>query len=95
MADKNSLFYTYQEMIRLRKEHPLIVWGDFELLETVDEVISFIVPGEERWLVVTNFSDKVRPFSADVHVEQVMIENMPTDVTALADYSLALGKHLL
>ena len=44
MADKNSLFYTYQEMIRLRKEYPLIVWGDFELLETVDEVISFIVP---------------------------------------------------
>ena len=45
--------------------------------------------GEERRLVVTNFSDKVRPFSVDVHVEQVMIENMPTDVTALADYSLA------
>lgn len=44
LADKNSLFYTYQEMIRLRKEHPLIVWGDFELLETVEEVISFIVP---------------------------------------------------
>ena len=22
LADKNSLFYTYQEMIRLRKEHP-------------------------------------------------------------------------
>ena len=77
-------------MIRLRKEYPLIVWGDFELLETVDEVISFYrTYGEERWLVVTNFSDKVRPFSVDVHVEQVMIENMPTDVTALADYSLA------
>lgn len=90
LADKNSLFYTYQEMIRLRKEHPLIVWGNFELLETVDEVISFYrTYGEERWLVVTNFSDKVQPFSADVHVEQVMIENMPTDVTALADYSLA------
>ena len=59
------------------------------LWETVDEVISFYrTYGEER-LVVTNFSDKVRPFSVDVHVEQVMIENMPTDVTALADYSLA------
>ena len=61
-----------------------------ELLETVEEVISFYrTYGEERWLVVTNFSDKVQPFSADVSVEQVMIENMPTDVTALADYSLA------
>lgn len=47
-------------MICLRKEYFLIVWGNFELLEIVDEVISFYcIYGEECWFVVMNFFDKV------------------------------------
>ena len=32
IADRNSIFHTYQELIQLRKEHPIIVWGEYELL---------------------------------------------------------------
>src|SRR5699024_5061270 len=37
LKDNNSIFYTYQKLIKLRKDNPIVVWGDFELLDTADE----------------------------------------------------------
>lgn len=32
LSDEDSVFYFYQKLIRLRKEHPVIIHGDYELL---------------------------------------------------------------
>jgi glucan 1,6-alpha-glucosidase len=65
LADKNSVFYTYQRLIELRKSYPIVVWGDFQLLrETAEEVFAYTREYEgEKWLIVGNFSEKENSFS--------------------------------
>ena len=58
MADPDSIFYYYQKLIRLRKEHPVIVYGRYELILEEDEAIyAFTRTGErEQLLVILNFT---------------------------------------
>ncbi len=59
LKDKESIFYCYQKLIQLRKEHPLIVYGKYELL-LPDHPTLFAYTrsyGEEKWLIVANFSE--------------------------------------
>ena len=89
LADPDSIFYTYQKLIRLRKENPIIIWGEFELVDTVDEVISYYREYEsERWLVVANFSDAAQPFSAEDEIAEVIIQNDGNEITSLKDIQL-------
>ena len=79
LADKNSVFYTYQKLIKLRKDHPIVVWGEYELQGTADKVFSYKRTFENKtWLVVANLSDEVQEFTSDVAVKSVLIENMIT-----------------
>lgn len=59
LNDPNSIFYTYQRLIQLRKENPLIVWGDFKLLAPDHpEVFAYERSFEgETWIVVANMSE--------------------------------------
>ena len=89
LADPDSIFYTYQKLIRLRKENPIMIWGEFELVDTVDEVISYYREYEgERWLVVTNFSDATQSFSVDDEIAEVIIQNAENEITGLKDLQL-------
>ncbi len=56
----DSVFHYYQKLISLRKEHDIIVYGEYELLNPEDEeVFSFVrTYGDEKLLVVCNFTDK-------------------------------------
>jgi len=84
LADPNSIFYTYQKLIQLRKDNPLIVWGDFQLLDTADEVMSYIRSYErKRWLVVINFSDQSQPFSSEEVIDKVIIQNDEQKLSSL------------
>ena len=62
MERADSVFHYYQKLILLRKKEPIIVYGTFELLMPEDEDIFMYTRsyGEERLLVVCNFSEKVR-----------------------------------
>ena len=65
LADPNSVFYYYQKLIRLRKEHPVIVYGRYDLILDDDEAIyAFTRTGEhERLLVILNFTGDAPVFS--------------------------------
>ncbi|MFK4946397.1 glycoside hydrolase family 13 protein [Lactococcus garvieae] len=79
LGDKNSIFYTYQKLIALRKENPIIIWGEFELLkDTEEEVFAYIrsYKGED-WLVVANFSAHENQFSSSYDVKEEIIHNYP------------------
>ena len=39
LEEKDSLFYTYKKLIQLRHEHPIVVWGTYNLVDTEDENI--------------------------------------------------------
>lgn len=89
LNDSDSIFYTYQELVQLRKENPIMVWGDFELVDTVDNVFSYYREYKgERWLVVTNFSNEEQLFSSEDEIEKVIIQNDKEAITNLKEINL-------
>jgi len=60
MNDPDSVFHFYKKLIRLRKEHPVIVHGDFTLLMEEDtQVFAYTREYEGRKLLVAcNFSSQ-------------------------------------
>jgi glucan 1,6-alpha-glucosidase len=91
LKDAESIFYTYQKLIRLRKANPIMVWGEFDLLnDTADEVIAYTrTYAGRRWLVVANFSKKEQPFeSAGKEPTQTLIHNYGETVTSLKSLAL-------
>lgn len=60
LADKNSIFYYYQKLIRLRHDMPIITTGIYELLDAQDaEVYAYRRVGEkDQLLVINNFTDQ-------------------------------------
>ncbi|WP_349409639.1 alpha-glucosidase [Pseudalkalibacillus sp. SCS-8] len=56
--DPNSVYSYYKQLIQLRKEHEIIVYGDYELILEEDEQIYAYTRtlGDEKLLVITNFS---------------------------------------
>lgn len=58
VQDEASVFHYYKELIRLRHQSELIVYGDFEMLYPEDEKL-FVYRrylGEEQMLVICNYS---------------------------------------
>jgi trehalose-6-phosphate hydrolase len=71
MKDSNSVFYHYQELIRLRKEYDVITNGDYELIsEDHDSVFAFVRNTDhETLLVINNFYGKDTTFSLPVKLD--------------------------
>ena len=86
LTDENSIFYTYQKLIALRKAYPLMIWGDFELLETTDKIFAYLRRYQgETWLVVGNFSDDKQTLDLGQYaVRKTIIHNYPEIITSLA-----------
>lgn len=77
LADPESIFYTYQKLIKLRHENPVVVDGDFELVKnTGDSILAFWRKlGSEKWLIVANLSGKKQKFDLDSDFKEVLISN--------------------
>ncbi len=58
LADPDSIFYYYQKLIRLRKQHPVMVYGEYNLiLEDHPQIYAFTRTLEgDCLLVMLNFS---------------------------------------
>ena len=65
LADPDSVFYTYQKLIALRKAHPVFVEGDFTLLCPEDEqVFAYLRRGAgQEMLVAVNLSGQSASFA--------------------------------
>ncbi|EXJ23379.1 Oligo-1,6-glucosidase [Alkalibacterium sp. AK22] len=83
LEDKESVFYTYQKLIRLRKENPILVRGDFKLLLPAHPtVFAYERQFEgERWLVCGNISSEPQEIS--------LSESGEADVMIVSNYSRA------
>ena len=90
LADSDSIFYTYQKLIALRKANPIMIWGDFELVDTQEEVFAYLRKYQgETWLVVTNFSNEAHDFKYDnSKAKEIVIENMPVQLSECLDLTL-------
>lgn len=84
MSRKDSVFAYYQKLIRLRKEEPVIVYGDYELLCPEDEELYVYTRSlsDEKLLVICNFSEKERSFilpeGAGMDTSRILIGNYET-----------------
>ena len=90
LKNPDSVFHTYQKLIQLRKDHPIVVWGDYELLNTSSNVFSYYrTLGEERWLTVVNLSDFEEEISVDARFNKVVVTNTEDEITDLRAYKLS------
>jgi len=71
LKDKNSIFYYYQKLIKLRKENEIIVYGDLKLLYEEDEnILSYIrTYKDEKLLVIINFFEKEVEFKLTEEIQ--------------------------
>ncbi len=63
LKDPDSVFYYYQKILKLRKKHPIIVYGDFEpLLESDANVYAYARNYEgQRLTIACNWRDQEVP----------------------------------
>ncbi|WP_047983180.1 glycoside hydrolase family 13 protein [Ornithinibacillus californiensis] len=93
VSDPNSIYHYYRELIKLRKTHPIIVYGDYQLLypEDVKHYSYLRTLDEEKLLVITNFSEETiewkLPEDLNFTVKEQLIGNYPdregTDINNL------------
>ncbi|HEM3701756.1 TPA: alpha-glucosidase [Streptococcus suis] len=77
LARESSIFYTYQRLIQLRKANPIIVWGDFHLLDTAEKVFAYTrCYQNQQWLIVVNLSDQEQTFQLEQDYDEVVISNL-------------------
>ncbi|MCM6931771.1 alpha-glucosidase [Enterococcus italicus] len=90
LADEDSVFYTYKKLIELRKEHAIVVWGEYELIEeTEEEVFAYYREfSGEKWLVVANFSESKQTFMLEEEIGEVLVHNYHTSLPKSGEVSL-------
>jgi oligo-1,6-glucosidase len=85
LADPDSVFYYYQKLLKLRREHLIMVYGKYELLLEDDEQIYAYTRSynDEKWLVILNFSKEqaefVLPSTEKVINQSLIISNYEVD----------------
>ena len=76
LANPDSIYYTYQKLVQIRKDNSWLIRADFELLETTDKVFAYIrKDGGRRFLVVANLSNEEQDLTVEGKVKSVLIEN--------------------
>ena len=87
LADPESVFYHYQKLIQLRKEHEVMVYGTYQLLFPEDEDLYIYTRTleEEKWLIVCNFHEKTRKLQCK-RAGQVMLSNYADTPAAGKNY---------
>ncbi|MEZ9624467.1 glycoside hydrolase family 13 protein [Aliivibrio fischeri] len=76
LEDKNSIFYHYQKLIALRKQNPVIVYGDFiPLFETHSAVFAYErKDNEQHFIVLNNFSAEPQTLALPEHIANRSVE---------------------
>lgn len=84
LVDENSVFYCYRKLIHLRRENPIMVYGDYALLLPNDENIYAYTRTyqDKTWLVICNFYKDSVEFSLN-GTGKVLISNYENSCTDL------------
>jgi oligo-1,6-glucosidase len=84
-ADPGSVFHYYRELIRLRREHLVLVYGTYDLiLDSHEQIYAYTrTLDDERLLVMLNFTADTPVFALPTHIPfqkaETLIANYPVD----------------
>lgn len=85
LADPNSIFYYYQRLIQIRRQHPIIVYGTYDLLlDDHPEIYAYRRRlQDEQLLVILNFSPNTPIFALPENIKykdkELLISNYTVD----------------
>lgn len=85
MSDPDSVFRYYQRLIALRKQNPVMVYGDYQLLlQDHEQIYAYTrTLGEVIWLIALNFSESAAILELDERYSgmkrELIIGNYPGD----------------
>ncbi|MGN5651108.1 glycoside hydrolase family 13 protein [Bacillus sp. Brlt_9] len=67
IEDKDSLFYYYQKLIKIRKEHPIVTYGIYTpIMEESNQIFAYERQlNNEKLLVICNFTENECEFISD------------------------------
>jgi len=94
LADPDSIFYYYQQLIALRKQVPAIVYGTYDLiLPEHEQIYAFTrTLGEEKLLVTLNFNQRPAEFALPgeitYHSAELLIANYPVASGDIRSFTL-------
>lgn len=76
MSREDSVFYYYQKLIRLRREHEIMAYGIYNLLLPEDEDLYIYTRTleNEKWLILCNFHEKERVITS-MRMGRVILSN--------------------
>ncbi|WP_243681867.1 alpha-amylase family glycosyl hydrolase, partial [Lacticaseibacillus manihotivorans] len=77
LADPDSVYYFYQRLNQLRKAYPVIVYGDYTLLDPEDaQVYAYTRQlNDEQLLVISNFTAETVTRHFDLTDRELLISN--------------------
>ncbi|PLR83047.1 glucohydrolase [Bacillus canaveralius] len=89
LKDPDSVFYYYQKLISLRKDHEVMVYGDYKDLSKDDPNLYVYTRtyNGKTWLVILNHSDKANSYTpvSEISTGKLIISNYPNE--DCADFS--------
>ena len=94
LEDENSIFYYYQKLIELRKEHSVFVYGDYKLLlEDDEEIYAYIREYQgEKLLVILNFFAGKPKFELPANIsyknKELLLSNYEVESDDLKEFNL-------
>ncbi|WP_245180843.1 glycoside hydrolase family 13 protein [Haloarcula amylovorans] len=96
-ANEGSVWHYYRDLIELRKEHDVLVYGEFSLLCPKDPTVFAYTRtlGEERGLVILNFDPEPVEFEvpADITLDGLELAIANADVPTTPQSSFELGPY--
>lgn len=91
LKDPNSIFHHYQKLVQLRKDYPIMVWGEYQELLPQDSQLYVYkrISADEEWLIVANFYEQPAVYEDSVHeVDSIIISNYQDSSTNLNKLNL-------
>ena len=87
LADSDSVFYYYQKLIQLRREHPVIVYGRYDLILAAHEKIYAFTRAldSERLLIILNVSKNIPVFNLPETISFARVELLISNYKVNAD----------
>ncbi|HEM4767699.1 TPA: alpha-glucosidase [Streptococcus suis] len=82
LADKQSLFYTYQKLIALRKEYPCMSEGKYEVMETRNSSVMAYRKYDEQddFIILVNFTSEEQAYELSLKDYSLFMHNYENGV---------------